>query len=69
MMRFGLLLRVESASAMAYCSAVSLPRESGNAYKYKVDGKGIIQTCSCYVYAYSEDAIFKTSGFSGEVML
>ena len=46
---------------------VSLTRKGSNVYK--VDGKDIIiQTRYCYVYAYSEDAIFKSSGYGGEVI-
>lgn len=46
---------------------VNLTRKSGNVYK--VDGKDIIiQTRYCYVYSYSEEAIFKTSGYGGEII-
>lgn len=46
---------------------VNLTRKSANVYK--VDGKDIIiQTRYCYVYSYSEEAIFKTSGYGGEII-
>lgn len=46
---------------------ISLTRKGRNVYK--IDGKDIIiQTRYCYVYAYSEEAIFKTSGYGGEII-
>ena len=58
-------LRVAPAQAENY--EVNLTRKGSNVYK--IDGKDIIiQTRYCYVYAYSEEAIFKTSGYSGEVI-
>jgi len=46
---------------------VNLTRKGSNVYK--VDGKDIIiQTRYCYVYAYSEEAIFKTAGYGGEII-
>ena len=55
------------APALAENYEVNLTRKSSNVYK--VDGKDIIiQTRHCYVYAYSEEAIFKTSGYGGEVI-
>jgi hypothetical protein len=46
---------------------VNLTREGSNVYK--IDGKDIIiQTRYCYVYAYSEEAIFKASGYGGELI-
>lgn len=45
---------------------LSLTRKDSNFYT--VDGKDIIiQTRYCYVYAYSKKAIFKSSGYGGEV--
>ena len=56
-------LRVAPAQAENY--EVNLTRKGSNVYK--IDGKDIIiQTRYCYVYAYSEEAIFKTSGYGGE---
>jgi len=72
-MRFGLpfafaaLLGVQSALVLAASYEVNLTRKSSNVYK--VDGKDIIiQTRYCYTYAYSEEAIFKQSGYGGEVI-
>jgi hypothetical protein len=59
------LLLAEAASAENY--EVNLTRKGSNVYK--VDGKDIfIQTRYCYVYAYSEGAIFKSSAYGGEVI-
>lgn len=45
---------------------MNLTRKGSNVYK--IDGEDIIiQTRYCYVYAYSEEAFFKTSGFGGEI--
>ena len=56
-------LRVAPAQAENY--EVNLTRKGSNVYK--IDGKDIIiQTRYCYVY--SEEAIFKTSGYDGEVI-
>ena len=55
------------APAQAENYEVNLTRKGSNVYK--IDGKDIIiQTRYCYVYAYSEEAIFKTSGYGGEVI-
>ena len=55
------------APAQAENYEVNLTRKASNVYK--IDGKDIIiQTRYCYVYAYSEEAIFKTSGYGGEVI-
>ncbi len=56
-----------SAPAFAENYEVSLTRKGSNIYR--VSGKDIIvQTKYCYVYAYSEDAILKSSGYGGEVI-
>ena len=56
-------LRVAPAQAENY--EVNLTRKGSNVYK--IDGTDIIiQTRYCYVY--SEEAIFKTSGYDGEVI-
>ncbi|HQZ69393.1 MAG TPA: hypothetical protein PLY87_30115, partial [Planctomycetaceae bacterium] len=53
--------------ALADNYEVNLTRKGSNVYK--VNGKDIIiQTRYCYVYAYSEEAIFKTSGYGGEII-
>jgi len=58
---------LQAAPARAENYEVSLTRKGSNVYK--VDGKDIIiQTRYCYVYAYSEEAIFKSSGYGGEVI-
>lgn len=58
---------LQAASARAENYEVSLTRKGSNVYK--VDGKDIIiQTRYCSVYAYSEEAIFKSSGYGGEVI-
>jgi hypothetical protein len=59
---------VPSGSAcLAENYEVNLTRKGSNVYK--VDGKDIIiQTRYCYVYAYSEEAILKSSGYGGEVI-
>lgn len=45
----------------------SLTRKGSNVYK--IDGKDIVfQTRYCYVYAYSEEAIFEASGYGGELI-
>lgn len=63
---FGLLC-LQSAPVLADNYEVNLTRKGSNVYK--VDGKDIIiQTRYCYVYAYSEEAIFKTSGYGGEII-
>ena len=55
------------APAQAENYEVNLTRKGSNVYK--IDGKDIIiQTRYCYVYAYSEEAIFKSSGYGGEVI-
>jgi len=59
-----LFFHTTTANAANY--EVSLTRKGSNIYK--VDGKDIIvQTRYCYVYAHSEEAIFKSSGYGGEV--
>jgi hypothetical protein len=61
------LTSLQAAPARAESYEVNLTRKGSNVYK--IDGKDIIiQTRYCYVYAYSEEAIFKTSGFGGEVI-
>ncbi|HFT7423984.1 TPA: hypothetical protein ACGRX9_000837 [Pseudomonas aeruginosa] len=61
------LMSLQAAPALAENYEVNLTRKGSNVYK--IDGKDIfIQTRYCYVYAYSEEAILKTSGYSGEVI-
>lgn len=61
------LMSLMAAPALAANYEVNLTRKGSNVYK--IDGKDIIvQTRHCYVYAYSEEAIFKTSGYGGEVI-
>jgi hypothetical protein len=61
------LMCLQAAPALAENYEVNLTRKGSNVYK--VDGKDIIiQTRYCYIYAYSEEAIFKTSGYGGEVI-
>jgi hypothetical protein len=61
------LTSLQAAPALAENYEVNLNRKGSNVYK--IDGKDIIiQTRYCYVYAYSEEAIFKTSGYGGEVI-
>ena len=61
------LTSLQAAPAFAKNYEVNLTRKGSNVYK--IDGKDIIiQTRYCYVYAYSEKAIFKTSGYGGEVI-
>ena len=61
------MMNLQAAPALAENYEVNLTRKGSNVYK--IDGKDIIiQTRYCYVYAYSEEAIFKTSGYSGEVI-
>ena len=61
------LTSLQAAPAFAENYEVNLTRKGSNVYK--IDGKDIIvQTRYCYVYAYSEEAIFKTSGYGGEVI-
>lgn len=61
------LMSLQAAPAFAENYEVNLTRKGSNVYK--IDGKDIIiQTRYCYVYAYSEEAIFKTSGYGGEVI-
>lgn len=58
---------LQAAPALAANYEVNLTRKGSNVYK--IDGKDtIIQTRYCYVYAYSEEAIFKSSGYGGEVI-
>ncbi|MEO3691356.1 hypothetical protein [Roseateles paludis] len=61
------LMSLQAAPALAENYEVNLNRKGSNVYK--IDGKDIfIQTRYCYVYAYSEEAILKTSGYGGEVI-
>ena len=61
------LMCLQATPALAENYEVNLTRKGSNVYK--IDGKDIIiQTRYCYVYAYSEEAIFKTSGYGGEVI-
>lgn len=61
------MMSLQAAPALAENYEVNLTRKGSNVYK--IDGKDIIiQTRYCYVYAYSEEAIFKTSGYGGEVI-
>lgn len=61
------LMGLQAGPALAENYEVNLTRKGSNVYK--IDGKDIIiQTRYCYVYAYSEEAIFKTSGYGGEVI-
>ena len=61
------MMSLLAAPAQAENYEVNLTRKGSNVYK--IDGKDIIiQTRYCYVYAYSEEAIFKTSGYGGEVI-
>ena len=61
------LTSLQAAPALAENYEVNLTRKGSNVYK--IDGKDIfIQTRYCYVYAYSEEAILKTSGYGGEVI-
>ncbi len=61
------MMSLQAASALAENYEVNLTRKGSNVYK--VDGKDIIiQTRYCYVYAYSEEVIFKSSGYGGEVI-
>ena len=61
------LMTLQAGPVLAENYEVNLTRKGSNVYK--IDGKDIIiQTRYCYVYAYSEEAIFKTSGYGGEVI-
>lgn len=61
------LMTLQAGPVLAENYEVSLTRKGGNVYK--IDGKDIIiQTRYCYVYAYSEEAIFKASGYGGELI-
>ncbi|WP_454258639.1 hypothetical protein [Pseudoxanthomonas mexicana] len=61
------MMSLQTAPALAENYEVNLTRKGSNVYK--IDGKDIIiQTRYCYVYAYSEEAIFKSSGYGGEVI-
>ncbi len=61
------LMCLQAVPALAENYEVNLTRKGSNVYK--IDGKDIIiQTRHCYVYAYSEEAIFKASGYGGEVI-
>lgn len=61
------LMSLQATPVLAENYEVNLTRKGRNVYI--IDGKDIIiQTRYCYVYAYSEEAIFKTSGYGGEVI-
>ena len=61
------LMTLQAGPVLAENYEVSLTRKGSNVYK--IDGKDIIiQTRYCYVYAYSEEAIFKMFGYGGEVI-
>ena len=61
------MMSLQAAPTLAENYEVNLTRKGSNVYK--VDGKDIIiQTRYCYVYAYSEEVIFKSSGNGGEVI-
>ena len=61
------MIGLQATPALAENYEVNLTRKGSNVYK--IDGKDIIiQTRYCYVYAYSEEAIFKASGYGGEVI-
>ena len=61
------LMTLQAGPVLAESYEVSLTRKGSNVYK--IDGKDIIiQMRYCYVYAYSEEAIFKASGYGGELI-
>ena len=61
------MMSLQAAPTLAENYEVNLTRKGSNVYR--VDGKDIIiQTRYCYVYAYSEEVIFKSSGYGGEVI-
>ena len=61
------LMTLQAGPVLAESYEVSLTRKGSNVYK--IDGKDIIiQTRYCYVYAYSEEDIFKASGYGGELI-
>ena len=61
------LMYFHAGPSLAANYEVNLTRKGSNVYR--VDGKDIIvQTRYCYVYAYSEEAILRTSGYGGEVI-
>ena len=61
------LMTLQAGPVLAENYEVNLTRKGSNVYK--IDGKDIIiQTRYCYVYAYSEEAIFKASGYGGELI-
>lgn len=61
------ILSFQTTPALAENYQVNLTRKGSNVYR--VDGKDVIvQTRYCYVYAYSEETILKTSGYGGEVI-
>lgn len=58
----------QTAAEIIHAKADRTATRKGNNV-YKIDGKDIIiQTRYCYVYAYSEEAIFKASGYGGELI-
>jgi hypothetical protein len=59
------LLALQAAQAATY--ELNITRKGSNVYR--VDGKSIvIQTRYCYVYAYSEQALLRSSGYGGELI-
>jgi len=64
---YAVLVSLQVAPALGESYEVSLTRKGSNIYK--IDGQNIvIHTRYCYVYAYSEEAIFKESGYSSEII-
>lgn len=63
----GCLLAALAGTASADAYDVTVSRKDSNVYA--VSGKDVvIHTRYCYVYAYSEDAILKTSGYGGDLI-
>ena len=61
------MIGLQATPALAENYEVNLTRKGCSVYK--IDSKDIIiQARSCDVYAYSEEAIFKTSGYGGEII-
>jgi hypothetical protein len=56
------LMSLQAAPALAENYEVNLTRKGSNVYK--IHGKDIIIQTR-YVYAYSEEVIFKTAGYGG----
>ena len=58
------LLGLASQPSLAGTYEVNVTRKGSNVYR--VDGKDIVlHTRYCYVYAYSEESIFKSNGYGG----